>query len=429
MEQDTQTKQKRVAIIGGRRIPFCRSVGKYASLANRQLLTGALKALKEAYSLDQVEVGEVVAGAVLKRNKDFSLARESSIDAGIGYETPGMDIQKACATSLEAAALISQKIMNGQIDVGIAAGTDTSSDVPIELSKELSQKLVQLTKERSLAGKAQTLLGLGPKDLIPKLPGVKEPRTGLSMGEHCELMAQEWKIPREEQDKIALDSHLKAASAYEAGFYNDLVVPFNGAEKDDNVRPDTTIEKMAKLKPVFERSEKGTLTAANSSPLTDGAAAVLMASEEKAKELGWKPQAYLTHYYSTGVDYMEKEGLLMAPAYAVPKMLQKAGLKLQDFDMYEIHEAFAAQVLCTLKAWESEDFCKNKLGLDAPLGSIDMSKLNTKGGSIAVGHPFGATGARILATAAKALEERGGGRCLISICAAGGLGSVAILER
>jgi acetyl-CoA C-acetyltransferase len=315
------------------------------------------------------------------------------------------------------------------MDCGIAGGTDTSSDVPIELSIPFSQKLVQMTKERNLLGRLGTFQGLGPKDLLPRIPGVKEPRTGLSMGEHCELMAQEWNISRQEQDELALQSHKRAAIAWENGFYNDLVGAYLGAQKDNNIRPDATIEGFKKLRPAFEQSAKGTLTAGNSSPLTDGAAAVLLGTDAWAKEAGLEPLAYLTHYQSAAINYNGEEGLLMAPAYAVSSMLTRAKLSLQDFDFYEIHEAFAAQVLCTLKAWNDDKFCRQRLGREGRLGDIDFSKLNVKGGSIAIGHPFAATGARILASAGKMLKEKGKGRALISICTAGGMGITAILER
>ena len=420
---------RKVAILGGTRIPFCRSVGKYKSLGNLDLLTAAVKGLAEKYQLVGEHVGEISAGAVVKRNKDFSMAREAAMAAGLNPTTNAFDCVKACGTSLEAAYNLANKIALGEIESAIAAGTDTSSDVPIELSGKLSQRLVQMTKSKTVIDRAKHFAGLTFGDVIPKLPSVIEGRTGLTMGQHCELMAQEWKLTQAEQDELAYASHLNATKAWEEGWYNDLVIPFNGAEKDDNVRPETTVEKLAKLKPCFERSERGTMTAGNSTPLTDGAAAVLLGSEEYAKEKGLEPLAYVTYFQSAAVDYETQEGLLMAPAYAVSKLLDKAGLTLQDFDFYEIHEAFAAQVLCTLKAWESEAFCRERLGKSAPLGSIDRAKLNVKGGSVALGHPFAATGARILAGAAKLVHENGGGRCLISICTAGGMGITAIVEK
>jgi acetyl-CoA C-acetyltransferase len=420
---------RRVAIVGGSRIPFCRSVTKYAKIGNFEMMTGALKGLVDKFDLSNKKIDEVILGAVLKRSKDFSMARETLIQAGLDPSTVGIDIQQACGTSLQAAFMIANKIALGQIEAGIAAGCDTSSDVPIELSKNLSDTLVGLSKARTMGQRLGLIGSLRPKDIVPKLPAIKEPRTNLSMGDHCELMAQQWQIPREEQDQLAFNSHQNAAKAYEEGFMDDLVCEFQGVKVDNNMRADTSLEKLAKLRPAFERSEKGTLTAANSTPLTDGAAATLLCSEEYAKENGLEILAYLTFTQTAAVDFINDEGLLMAPAYAVPRMLQRAGVSLQDFDFYEIHEAFAAQVLCTLKAWESEDFCKNKLGLDKALGSIDISKLNIKGGSLAVGHPFAATGARILAQAAKLVHQNNGGRTLISICTAGGMGVSAIVER
>lgn len=420
---------RKVAIVGGSRIPFCRSVSNYAKLGNSELMIGALKGLVQKYNLSQVDIDEVYLGAVLKRSKDFSLARESLMDAGLRSTTVGIDIQQACGTSLQAAILIANKIALGQIESGVAAGCDTSSDVPIELSKNLSDTLVGLSKARTIADKIKLVGSLRPKDILPKLPAIKEPRTGLSMGEHCELMAQQWKISREAQDELAYRSHQNAAKAYQEGFYDDLICEFHGIKKDNNLRADASIEKLAKLKPAFERSEKGTLTAGNSTPMTDGAAATLLCSEDFAKKHNLPVLAYLTFSQAAAVDFVNDEGLLMAPAYAAPKMLERAGLKLQDFDFYEIHEAFAAQVLCTLEAWKSEDFCKNKLGLQEALGAIDMNKLNVKGSSLAVGHPFAATGARILAQAAKLIDQNNGGRALISICTAGGMGVTAIVER
>ena len=423
------TEIKKVAILGGTRIPFCRSVGKYASLGNLDLLTGAVSGLVKKFELEGEHIGEISAGAVVKRNRDFSLAREAAMASGLNPSTNAFDCIKACGTSLEAASNLANKIALGQIDSAIAAGTDTSSDVPIELSEKLSQRLVQMTKSKTVIDRAKNFAGLTFGDVIPKLPSVIEGRTGLSMGQHCELMAQEWNLNQKEQDELAFHSHQNATKAWEEGWYNDLVIPFNGAEKDDNVRPGTTLEKLGKLRPCFERSERGTMTAGNSTPLTDGAAAVLLASEEYAQQKGLQPLAYITHVQSAAVDYETKEGLLMAPAYAVSQLLDKAGLTLQDFDFYEIHEAFSAQVLCTLKAWESEEFCKEKLGRSGALGSIDRSRLNVKGGSVALGHPFAATGARILAGAAKLIHQNGGGKCLISICTAGGMGITAIIEK
>ena len=421
---------RKVCIISGKRIPFARSGTKYMRKGNKELMSSALRALKDDLGLDKKDVGEIILGAVSKHAADFALARESAIEAGLAFNIPATDIQKACGTGLEAALMVAGKIAIGQIDSGIAGGVDSNSDIPVEFKKSFSDRLSAMNYARDFSGRLKALKGLNPKDLLPKFPAIKEPRTGLSMGESCEVMAKRWGIKREDQDQLAYESHQKAASAYESGFYNDLIVPFGGLEKDGILRPDIALEKLGKLNPAFDKkSGEGTLTAGNSTPLTDGASAVFLCSEEYAKENNLEVQAYLTIGQSAAVNYIDDEGLLMAPAYAVPKMLDRAGLTLQDFDFYEIHEAFAAQVLCTLKAWEDETFCKEKLGRESALGSIDRSKLNVKGGSLALGHPFAATGGRILAGLAKMIHEEGSGRGLISICTAGGMGVTAIVEK
>lgn len=421
---------RRVAVIGGSRIPFARSNTVYSHKSNQDMLTAALRGVVDKFQLHGETIGDVVAGAVLKHSRDFNLTRESALSSGLSPATPAFDIQQACGTGLEAAILVANKIALGQIDAGIAGGVDTTSDAPIGVSEGLRKILLDLNRAKTAGQRAKLIAKIRPKHLLPNLPGVTEPRTKMSMGDHCEVMAKQWNISREDQDILAFESHNNAAKAWNDGFYDDLVVPFSGAERDNNMRPDTSVEKLSKLRPAYDK-ENGTLTAGNSTPLTDGASAVLLASEDWAKAKGLKPLAYITFVETVAVNFVgdDAEGLLMAPAYAVPKMLKNAGLSLQDFDFYEIHEAFAAQVLCTLKAWEDPKFCKEKLGLDKPLGSIDRSKLNVKGSSVAVGHPFAATGGRILGTLAKILDENGGGRGLISICAAGGLGVTAILEK
>jgi acetyl-CoA C-acetyltransferase len=426
-----QPSLRKVAVLGGTRIPFCRSNTAYATLSNKDMLTGAFSALVKRYKLQGERLGQVAAGAVLKHSRDFNLCRESVLSSGLAPETPACDLQMACGTGLEATLLIANKIALGQIEAGIAGGVDTTSDAPIGVSEGLRKILLEANRGKTAADRLKAFLKFRPKDLVPLIPGVAEPRTGLSMGESCELMVKEWKISREDQDRLAYESHTKAAKAYEEGFFDDLVVPFNGVERDNNLRADTTLEKLATLKPAFDKkSGQGTLTAGNSTPLTDGASAVLLASEEWAKRHNLPVLAYLVDGETAAVDFVgKKEGLLMAPAYAVPRLLARNGLTLQDFDFYEIHEAFAGQVLCTLKAWESESFCRERLGLSKPLGSIDRSKLNVKGSSLALGHPFAATGGRIVPTLAKLLQQKGSGRGLISICAAGGQGVVAILEK
>ena len=420
---------KRVAIVGGVRIPFARSYSAYATASNQDMLTAAFRAVVERFRLQGERLGDVAAGAVIKHSRDYSLVRECVLSCGLDPHTPGLDMQRACSTSLEATIDIGNKIALGQIEVGIAGGTDSISDAPIVYPRSYQQLLLASYRGRSAWQRLSPWFGLRPRDFKPVLPAVIEPRTGLSMGQSTELMAQQWRITRAEQDQLAYDSHLKAASAWRAGFYQDLVVPYLGLATDNNVRADSTLEKLARLHPSFETD--GTLTAGNSTPLTDGASAVLLATPEWAAKRSLPVLAYLTHGKAWAVDFAgRKEGLLMAPTYAVPALLRDAGLRLQDFDYYEIHEAFAAQVLCTLKAWESADYCRDVLGLPGPLGSIDRAKLNVKGGSVALGHPFAATGTRIVATLAKLLAgDAGAKRGLISVCTAGGMGVTAILER
>ncbi|HET9104868.1 MAG TPA: acetyl-CoA C-acetyltransferase [Solirubrobacteraceae bacterium] len=424
---------RRVAVLGGRRIPFARQNGPYARASNQDMLTAALDAVVEAYGLDGETVGEVAAGAVLKHSRDFNLTRETVLGSRLAPETPAYDVQQACGTGLEAAILTANKIALGQVDSAIAGGVDTTSDAPLALNEDLRQLLLDLNRTKSNAGRLKLLARLRPQQLVPAIPQNAEPRTGLSMGEHTAIMAREWGIGRAEQDELAVASHHKLAAAYDSGWMDDLVVPFLGQERDQNLRPDSSVEKLAKLRPVFGGPE-GTMTAGNSTPLSDGASAVLLACEEWAAQRGLPVQAVFVDAQTAAVDYVHKrEGLLMAPAYAVPQLLDRNGLTLQDFDYYEIHEAFAAQVLCTLRAWEDPVFCRERLGRSKPLGAIDRTKLNVHGGSLGAGHPFGATGGRIVASLAKTLHETTSdperpARGLISICAAGGLGVTAILE-
>jgi acetyl-CoA C-acetyltransferase len=422
---------RRVAIIGGNRIPFMRSNTAYSYASNMDMLSATLQGLVTRFDLDGERLGEVAAGAVMKHSRDFNLAREATLNSGLALETPAYDVQQACGTGLEAAILVANKIALGQIDVGIAAGTDTASDAPIALNEKYRRMILDLNKAKTIGQRLKTLLRFRPSFILPSLPQNAEPRTGLSMGEHCERMVKQWGISREAQDELTWKSHQNLLAAYDEGFFDDLVSSFEGVQRDGIMR-DTPIEKLAKLKPAFDR-ENGSLTAANSTTLTDGAASVLLASEEWATERNLPIMAYLTFSEVAAVDFYSQgensEGLLMAPAYAVPRMLKRAGISLQDFDFYELHEAFAAQALCTMKAWEDEEFCQQKLGLDKALGSIDRAKLNVKGSSVATGHPFAATGPRIIATLAKILEQKGEGRGLISICAAGGQGVTAIIER
>ncbi len=427
--QSAQTV-RRVAVIAGNRIPFARSDGPYATASNQEMLTAALDGLAVRAGLSGERLGEFAAGAVLKHARDFNLARETVLGSVLAHDTPAYDVQQACGTGLQAVFAVAAKIALGVIDVGIAGGADTASDAPLGVNDELRRTLLAARRARGLGGRVRALAGVRPRHLVPDIPRNAEPRTGLSMGEHAALTAERWGITRAAQDELAAASHQRLAAAYERGFLDELVTPFRGLERDQNLRPDSTPERLARLKPVYGGPD-GTMTAGNSTPLTDGAAVVLLASEEWAAARGLEPLAYLTAYETAAVDFVDgDEGLLMAPAYAVPRMLARAGLGLGDFDFYEVHEAFASQVLATLAAWEDKEYCVRRLGLDAPLGSVDRSRLNVAGSSLATGHPFAATGARIVATLARLLAERGApGRGLISICAAGGQGVTAILER
>lgn len=420
--------ERRVAILGGVRIPFARQNGPYAQASNQDMLTATLDGLVSRFGLEGETIGEVAAGAVLKHSRDFNLTRECVLGSKLAAETPAYDVQQACGTGLEATILTAGKIALGQIDSAIAGGVDTTSDAPIAISDELRQVLLEINRARSNADRLRALTRLRPQHILPEIPRNAEPRTGLSMGEHAAITAREWGIGRAEQDELAVASHHRLAAAYETGWLDDLVMPFLGLERDQNLRPDTSVEKLAKLEPVFGGPD-GTMTAGNSTPLSDGASAVLLACEDWAAAHELKPQAYLIDAQTAAVDHVHKrEGLLMAPAYAVPRLLDRNGLTLQDFDFYEIHEAFASQVLCTLRAWSDPVFCRERLGREEPLGELDRDKLNVHGGSIAAGHPFAATGGRIVAGLAKMLCEQGSGRGLISICAAGGLGVTAIME-
>jgi acetyl-CoA C-acetyltransferase len=419
---------RRVAVLGGIRISFARQDGPYARASNQDMLTTTLDALASKYSLEGETLGEVAAGAVLKHSRDFNLTRESVLGSKLAPETPAYDVQQACGTGLEATILVANKIALGQIESGIAGGVDTTSDAPLAINEDLRGVLLEINRAKSNSQRLKALAKVRPQQIVPEIPRNAEPRTGLSMGEHAAIMAREWGVTREEQDQLAVQSHRHLAVAYDTGFLDDLVTPYLGLERDQNLRGDSSVEKLAKLSPVFGGDE-GTMTAGNSTPLSDGASAVLLASEQWAADRGIPVQAYLVDAQTAAVDHVHKrEGLLMAPAYAMPRMLERGGSALEDFDFYEIHEAFAAQVLCTLKAWEDPVFCSERLGLEQPVGSIDRGKLNTHGGSLAAGHPFGATGGRIVAGLAKMLQAKGSGRGVISICAAGGLGVTAIIE-
>ncbi|MDJ0916162.1 MAG: acetyl-CoA C-acetyltransferase [Woeseiaceae bacterium] len=418
----------RVAVVGGSRIPFCRSHSVYKNATNQQMMTAALQGVVDRFDLKGQTLGDVALGAVIKHSRDWNLARECVIDSGLSLRTPGVDLQRACGTSIEAAVMVANKVALGQIDSGIAGGTDTVSDAPIVFKDRMRRIMLDSYSARSFGGRILPWFRLRPSLLAPDFPSVLEPRTSKSMGQSTEDTAKEWDIERKHQDHLAYTSHQKAAAAYDEGFFDDLVVPFMDCEEDNNIRRDTTLEKLARLKPAFDKSGEGTLTAGNSTSLTDGAAAVLLANEDWARKKNLPILAYLTFAKVAAVDFINAEGLLMAPAYAVSDMLNQAELSLQDFDFYEIHEAFAAQTIATLKAWQSEQFCRTRLGRSEAMGSIDLERMNVKGGSIAIGHPFAATGARIIATMAKLLNQKGEGRGLISVCTAGGMGVSAIME-
>ncbi|MDN6535368.1 MAG: acetyl-CoA C-acetyltransferase [Corynebacterium variabile] len=437
----TSSSPRKVAILGGNRIPFARSNKEYSSASNQDMLTATINGLVARYGLQDEKLGMVVAGAVLKHARDFNLTREVVLGSALDNETPAFDLQQACGTGLAAAVQVADAISLGRIDAGIAGGTDTTSDAPLAVNDELRKTLIKVNNAKSTPEMLKLLGSVRPSQLVPEQPQNGEPRTGLSMGDHQAITTRELGITREDQDQLAAESHQKLAAAYDAGFFEDLVTPYLGVQRDTNLRPDSSVEKLSKLKPVFGKKDaaahgaQATMTAGNSTPLTDGASAVLLASDEWAAEHNLPVKAYLVDSETASVDFLHghdgltPDGLLMSPTYAVPRLLERNGLTLQDFDFYEIHEAFAGQTLATLKAWESEDYCKDRLGLDAPLGAIDRAKLNVKGSSLAAGHPFAATGGRIIATAAKILDENGGGRVLVSICAAGGQGITAILER
>lgn len=420
---------RRVCVVAGKRVPFARSFSNYMGATNQDLMTAAISALVAEMNLEGKEIGEVALGAVLKHSSDWNFSREVSLGSGLAHQTPAYDVVQACGTSLQAAILVSNKIALGQIECGIAGGVDSNSDIPFVFSRHFNQIMLKANREKTLTGRLKQFLKLKPHDLKPLAPGVVEPRTGLSMGESCELMAKEWGIGRKEQDELALTSHLNAAKAESDGFYKDTLVPFKGLTRDNNVRGDTDMSKMSKLKPAFDKSGSGTITAGNASALTDGAACVFLASEDYCKKHGLTPLCFIKDTETAAVDFVGGEGLLMAPTVAVSRMLQRNQLQFSDFDFFEIHEAFAAQVLCTLKAWEDPTYCKNRLNRDKPLGSLDRSKMNIKGGSIALGHPFAATGARIVTNLGQILRDNGGGMGLISICTGGGMGVTAILEK
>lgn len=424
-----KNSQRRVAIVGSQRIPFVKSFKEYTRTSNQEMLIAVVEAIVKKFRLEKKLLGDVALGSVMANPAEWNMSREVVLGTSLDSHTPAFNVQRACGTSLETSNLIALKIAAGQIESGIAGGSDTNSDLPILVSRKLAWKLIDLNNSKSFGERLSKILSIRPGDLKPTYPAIVEPRTHLSMGQHTEKMVKEWKISRQEQDQLAYQSHMNGVKAYKDGFYQDIVVPFKGVSRDGILREDTTIEKLSKLKTVFDKSAAGSMTAGNSTLYSDGAAGIFLTSEEYAKKNDLPIESYFTDFEAAGVDFVQGAGLLMAPTIAVARMLKRNNLTLQDFDYYEIHEAFAGQVLSTLKAWENPEYCKNVLGLDKPLGSIDRSKLNVKGGSLALGHPFGATGARVLGTASKLLKEKGKGRVLVSVCTGGGMGVVAIVER
>ncbi len=433
--QTTSQSRRRVAVLGGNRIPFARSDRAYAEASNQDMFTAALGGLVDRFDLAGEKLGAVIGGAVLKHSRDFNLMRECVLGSALSSYTPAFDMQQACGTGLQAAISAADGIAAGRYQVAAAGGVDTTSDAPIGLGDNLRRTLLGLRRAKSNVQRVK-LVGKLPASLGIEIPVNSEPRTGLSMGEHQAVTAKRFGIKRVDQDELAAASHRNMAAAYDRGFFDDLVTPFLGLYRDDNLRPESSAEKLAKLKPVFGvKAGDATMTAGNSTPLTDGASVALLSSEDWAAEHSLEPLAYFVDAETAAVDYVSgADGLLMAPTYAVPRLLARNGLSLQDFDFYEIHEAFASVVLAHLQAWESDEYCKERLGLDAALGSIDRTKLNVNGSSLAAGHPFAATGGRILAQAAKQVAGKKAAsngqpvRALISICAAGGQGVAAILE-
>lgn len=424
-----RNKNNKVAILGSLRIPFVKSFQQYTRTTNQEMLTATLQGVVDKYQLSGKLLGDIAFGAVMQSSFEWNYSREVVLGTSLHPNTPAFNLQRACGTSLETINLIALKVSAGQIDSGIGGGSDTNSDLPIMIQRKLAWKLIDINGAKSTGQKIARFFKINFGDLKPSYPAIFEPRTGLSMGQHTEKMVKEWKVGRDEQDQLAYESHRNALKAYEEGFYNDLIMPYKTATKDTIVRGDTSLEKLAKLKPAFDKTGAGTLTAGNSTIFTDGAAAVFLASEDYAAKNNHPIMAYFADCEAAAVDFVHGAGLLMAPTLAVARLLKRNNLTLQDFDFYEIHEAFAGQVLCTLKAWESDEYCKKELGLDKALGAIDRSKMNVKGGSVALGHPFGATGARVVGTMAKLLNQKGKGRGLVSVCTAGGMGVAAIIEK
>ncbi|GAB3679787.1 acetyl-CoA C-acetyltransferase [Angustibacter aerolatus] len=420
---------RRAAVLGGNRIPFARADGPYAQASNQDMLVAALDGLVARFGLAGERVGEVAAGAVLKHSRDLNLTREAVLGSRLSPRTPAYDVQQACGTGLETTVLVANKIALGQVESGVAGGVDSASDAPVAVDDDLRRTLLALRRARSVGERARALARLRPGQLRPEVPRNREPRTGMSMGDHAAVTAAAWGVDRTAQDELTVASHHRLAAAWDAGFFDDLVTPYLGLQRDQNLRPDTSVERLGRLRPVFGEGDDATMTAGNSTPLTDGASAVLLASDEWAAERGQPVLAHVVDAETAAVDFVQgDEGLLMAPTYAVARLLARQGMTLRDLELVEVHEAFASTVLATLAAWESPAFCRDRLGLAAPLGAVDRDRLNVTGSSLATGHPFAATGGRIVATLAKSLRARGGGRGLISICAAGGQGVVAILE-
>jgi acetyl-CoA acyltransferase len=427
-----ESNGKRVAIVAGLRTPFAKQWSAYREVSALDLANIVVSELLQRVDLDPKEIQQVVYGQVVPSVEAPNIAREIVLATGMPKSIEAYSVSRACATSYQSAVNVAEAIMAGAIDTGVAGGADSASNVPITVSKRLAEALMAATKARSIGERMQAFAGIRPRDLAPVPPAIKEFSTGLSMGDSAEKMAKENHISREAQDEFAHRSHSLAAKAWAEGKLDDEVmevfVPnrFNEAIREDNlIRKDTAIEKYAKLKPAFDRKH-GTVTAANSSPLTDGASALLLMREDKAKALGFDVLGFIRSYAFAALDPAGQ--LLMGPSYASPLALDRAGVKVSDLDLVDMHEAFAAQILSNTQAFESAEWSQKHLGRSEKIGDIDWDKFNVTGGSISIGHPFAATGARQITQTLRELKRRGGNLALCTACAAGGLGAAMVLE-
>lgn len=432
-ELSSTVNGRRAAVVAGLRTPFLRSGTAFAVMSALDLATAAVTELMARTGLEPDDVDRVVFGTVVPWTETHNIAREVVIDSGLPRSTDAYSVSRACATGTQALVDAAQAIVLGDAEVVVCGGTESLSRIPVTYHDEVVRALREASRAKDPLAKARALTRIRPGQLVPDPPDLDERSTGLTMGESAEVMAKENGIPREEQDEFALRSHRRAVAAWEAGIYDQevMAVPVppgyrEAVERDGIPRPDTSLEKLASLPPVFDRRH-GSVTAGNSSPLTDGAAALVVMEEARARALGYEPLAYVRSWAFAAVDPGWQ--LLMGPAFAAPVALDRAGMKLDDLDLVDVHEAFAAQALSNLRAFASREWARRHLGRDEPLGEVPDEKLNVHGGSIALGHPFAATGARQVLTMARELERRGGGTALITQCAAGGLGAALVLER